>query len=525
MNDPGLDPSAVDPILPEPSPAPAVRQRHILVVEDDALTRRQLQMLLEKDFEVVVDTVGDGDEALHTLEKHPYPYSIVVTDLQMPKVSGMELIEAMQKRRLSVAVIVTTGHGSVGEAVQAMRLGATDFLTKPLDIDHLRQMIGRILRERTLEEEAAALRNQRLETYTFHGIVSQNPRMHAVFEMISQFGKTTSTVLIEGPTGTGKEMVARAIHQMSPQRQGPFVAINCAAVPEQLLESELFGHEKGAFTGAYGQRKGRFELADGGSLFLDEVGDVPATMQAKLLRVLQERCFERVGGTKTVEVDVRVIAATNRRLPKLVRKGQFREDLYYRLNVVKIELPSLAERQEDIPLLAAHFCHKFARRGTAPKEISPEAMELLLRYSWPGNVRELENVIERACVTSREEVIRPENLSPEILQPISAQFLGPVDLLRPLSDQLPEMIASFEERYLRQALKKTRGHIGRAARMAGLCRRSLTTKIARYRIDREKLQRWPQRPGSPAEASSRGFCPAKNMSGLGPLSDSDGGAP
>src|SRR5262249_11481864 len=273
------------------------------------------------------------------------------------------------------------------------------------------------LRERALQDEVAFLRNQLQDRYSFHNILSKNPRMHAIFELISNVAHSTTTVLIEGETGTGKEQVARAIHGASQTRSGPLVAVNCAALPETLLESELFGHEKGSFTSAVGQRRGRFELASGGTIFLDEVGDVPAAMQAKLLRVLQERRFERVGGTETIEVDVRVIAATNRPLRRLVKHGKFREDLYYRLNVVGLDLPPLRERLEDIPLLATHFAQKYARAGEAPKQITAAAMQILLNYRWPGNIRELENVIERASVTSHENVIDAVHMPTELTQP------------------------------------------------------------------------------------------------------------
>jgi DNA-binding NtrC family response regulator len=312
--------------------------------------------------------------------------------------------------------------------------------------------------------------------------------MHAIFELIGNVAQSLSTVLIEGETGTGKEQVARAIHASSNQRSGPLVAVNCAALPETLLESELFGHEKGSFTGATGQRKGRFEMADGGTLFLDEVGDVPAAMQVKLLRVLQERRIERVGSTQSIDIDVRVIAATNRNLPTLVAEGKFREDLYYRLNVVKIDLPPLRERVEDIGLLVTHFMQKFARADGSPKHVAPEAMEILMRHQWPGNVRELENAIERACVTSKDDTIRPENLPPELLKPAPSRSAYPIDLSRPLSEQLPEVVASFEERYIRRALKRTRGHVGRCARICGISRRSMTAKIAQYNIDKSSFK-------------------------------------
>lgn len=461
-------------------------KRRILIVEDNPTARSQMQVYLESDANLVVDTVANGKEALEALGEKAY--SLIVTDLKMPRVGGMELLEEVQKRRLPAAVIITSGYGSISEAVHAMQLGATDFLTKPVSFDHLRLVIGRALRERALLDEVTALREQLQEKFSFHNILSKNPRMHAVFELIGRVGPTASTVLIEGETGTGKEMVARAIHQASPRRSGPLVAVNCAALPETLLESELFGHEKGAFTGATGQRKGRFELAHGGSLFLDEVGEVPAVMQSKLLRVLQDRQFERVGGTETLEVDVRVIAATNRPLRRLVKKGIIREDLYYRLNVVRVELPPLAERAEDIPLLAAHFLQKYCKEGEPPKILSPEAMEVLLRHRWPGNIRELEHAIERACVTSRDATILPENLPPELLTPTPPRLGLEVDLSAPLTEQLPRIIASYEERYLRKALRKTHGHIGRTASITGLSRRSITDKLALYKIDKEEFK-------------------------------------
>ncbi len=461
----------------------AAARRRVLIVEDNEVARRQLQQLLQQEPDLDVHTAGDGTTALHELLE--FPHSIVITDLRMPHLDGMELIHEVQKRQLPVTVIVTTGHGSIDEAVQAIRLGAYDFLTKPIDVENLRLVIRRALRERALQDEVAQLRALLKGRHAFHNILSKNPHMHAIFELISHVASTNTTVLIEGETGTGKEQVARAIHETSHERsEGPLVAVNCAALPESLLESELFGHEKGAFTSAVGQRKGRFELAHGGTIFLDEVGDVPASMQAKLLRVLQERRFERVGGTESIEVDVRVIAATNRPLQKLVKQGKFREDLYYRLNVVKIDLPPLRDRPEDIPLLATHFAEKYARPGEQPRRFSPQAMEVLLNYSWPGNVRELENAVERACVTSADPLIQPANLPPELLAPVTPPSPFHIDLDRPLPDQLHELTADFERQYIRKALKKTRGNVGRCARICGLSRRSITSKIAEYNIDK-----------------------------------------
>jgi DNA-binding NtrC family response regulator len=312
--------------------------------------------------------------------------------------------------------------------------------------------------------------------------------MHAVFELIGRVARTATTVLIEGETGTGKEQVARALHRASRESTGPLVAVHCAAVPETLLESELFGHERGAFTGAAAQRKGRFELADGGTLFLDEVGDLPAAIQAKLLRVLQERRFERVGGTDSLAVDVRVVATTNRPLHRLVTKGKFREDLYYRLNVVKIELPPLRDRPEDIPLLARHFARKHARPEERAKRLAPEAVEALLAHPWPGNVRELENAIERACVIADGGWIQLEHLTLEARRLPATRRQFAVDLSQPLPKLLADVRAGVEKQYLRQALRQTRGHVGRCAILCGLSKQAMTQKLAEYRLDRALSQ-------------------------------------
>jgi DNA-binding NtrC family response regulator len=462
-------------------------ERRILIAEDNEVNRQQFRQVLEADGKVKVDATSDGMAALEALVANNY--SILLTDLRMPHLNGMQLIEEVQKRRLPVTVIVMTNFGTIDEAVHAMRLGAYDFLTKPVDTQHLRLVVQRALRERLLQDEVLHLREQLQNRYSFHNIISKNPRMHAVFELINNVAHTTTTVLIEGETGTGKEQVARAIHDASSTlRSGPFVAINCAALPETLLESELFGHEKGSFTGAVGQRKGRFEQADTGTLFLDEVGDIPMTMQAKLLRVLQERRFERVGGATSIDVDVRVIAATNRNLTSMVKKGKFREDLYYRLNVVKIDLPPLRERPEDISLLATHFAGKHARSGERPPTFAPEAMEKLLTHTWPGNIRELENAIERACVTTRGASIQPEDLPLEVLHIRSADGGAQVDLSKPLPELLRDVTLDLERRYLTRAMKKSRGNVGRCAKICGLSRRSISAKLAEYNIRKETFK-------------------------------------
>lgn len=455
--------------------------RRVLIVEDNQLAREQLARLLQADPQFQVDATGDPEQALEDIIERNY--SIVITDLRMPQFDGMELIREIQQRRLPVTVIVTTGHGSIEEAVQAIRMGAYDFLTKPIDMPTLRLVLQRALRERSLQDEISQLRAQLRDHSKYFNILSKNQRMHLVFELIKNIAATNTTVLIEGETGTGKEVVARAIHEAS-GRSGPMVAVNCAALPETLLESELFGHEKGSFTSAVGQRRGRFELADTGTLFLDEVGDVPMTMQAKLLRVLQERRFERVGGTETMEVDVRIIAATNRSLLQLVKEGKFREDLYYRLNVMKIDLPPLRERPEDILLLATHFAEKFAQPDEPAKKISPQAMEVLLNHPWPGNIRQLENAIERACVTSRDGHIQVDNLPPDLVTPAAAKSPFHVDLKRSLPEVLREAVGTIERSYIRRALRKAHGNVGRCAKICGLSRRSITAKIAEYKLDR-----------------------------------------
>jgi DNA-binding NtrC family response regulator len=456
--------------------------QRILIVEDEEDTRNTFQQLLTMSLGVEVELAADGGQALEKLLERPF--SIVITDLRMPKLNGMKLIGEIQARRLPVTVIVTTGHGSIDDAVAAMRMGAYEFLTKPPDPQHLCLLIQRALRERAMQDEVNALRAQIGERHKFLNVLSRCPRMFEIFELIGQVADTTATVLIEGETGTGKEQIALAIHQAStPYRQGPFIPVHCAALPETLLESELFGHEKGAFTGAAAQRKGRFELAHGGTLFLDEVGDIPMPMQVKLLRVLQEHCFERVGGNQTIEIDVRVVAATNRPLKTLVDEGKFREDLYYRLNVIKLDLPPLRQRHEDIPLLATYFAQKFARHGHNACRISEEAMERMLVYSWPGNIRQLENALERACLTARDGLIRVRNLPADLDPAGPARATLRVDTSRPLADQLGELTARFEERYLRKALRKSRGHVGRCAKISGLSRRSVSAKIALYEID------------------------------------------
>jgi DNA-binding NtrC family response regulator len=468
---------------------PNTPPQRVLVVEDLEDQRTSLQELLQLSLGLEVDVAEDGARGLELLRSRPY--SLVITDLRMPKLSGMKMIETVQAEKIPVTIIVTTGHGSIKDAVDAIRQGAYDFLPKPADPQHLCLVVQRALRDRALQDEVVALRAQLQGRHSFQNVLSKSPRMHDVFELVSQIADTTATVLIRGETGTGKEQIARAIHQTSATlRPGPFVAVNCGSLNENLLESELFGHEKGSYTGADRKRIGRFELAHQGTLFLDEIGDVPMSMQIKLLRVLQERRFERVGGAEPIDVDVRVIAATHQDMEKLVKEGKFREDLYYRLNVVRIDIPPLRDRPEDIPVLVAHFCQKFARPGQRPPAVKPEAMDVLLKCPWPGNVRQLENAIERACVTARDGVITPKNLPPDVgKRPDAKPHPFQVDLSRSLPDQLAEITAEFEKRYLRRALRKTRGHVGKCAEISGLSRRSITDKISHYQIKKDEFKK------------------------------------
>lgn len=455
--------------------------RRILIADHDS-TSQNLRQLSADDPNLHVDEVGDAATALHALGEHSY--SIFLVDLTMPNLGGLGLMEKIRERKLPVTVLLLVRSGSTDIAIQAMRLGAYDILTKPVDSHHLRLVVQRILRERKLQDEVAELREELQSRFVFRNIISKNPRMHAIFELIANIAPTQTTVLIEGETGTGKERIAEAIHRASLLRTGPLVAVNCAALPETLLESELFGHEKGAFTSAIHRRLGRFEMAHGGTIFLDEVGDIPPAMQAKLLRVLQERRFERVGGTESIDVDVRVIGATNRSLLKLVQEGKFREDLYYRLNVVKIDLPPLRERREDIPLLAEFFTEKYARPGDPPKRIPPQAMDILIKYGWPGNIRELENAIERACVTSHNGSILPQNFPPDLLGPPPHVWPHAIDLEQPLPDLLQRIQADVEREYIRKALEQTRGNVSQCAQICGISRRSLSAKLGAYQINK-----------------------------------------
>ena len=441
----------------------------ILVVDDEEQMRDLLTKILErKGYQVSV--CGNGMEALSILEKEPM--DLVVTDVRMPGLSGMEALRAIKELNPEIVVLIMTAFGSIDQAVQAVKDGAYDYINKPFKIDEMLLTIEKALEERYLRHEVSTLRQELRTRYHFENLIGKSRAMQDVFGLIEQVAGSRSTVMIYGKSGTGKELVAKAVHYNSPRASKAFVAVNCAAIPAELLESELFGHEKGSFTGAIATKVGKFELATGGTLFLDEIGSMRLDLQAKILRALQEREVERVGGTRIIKIDVRVVAATNRDLKKAVDEGAFREDLYYRLNVVPITLPDLTDRQEDVPLLANHFVQKFAQESNpAIREISKEAMAVLMSHTWPGNVRELENVIERAVTLGRGPAILPGDLPSHL-----TGGANPLDRAMAKEATLEDL----ERDYIAMTLRRTKGHQIRAASILGIDRRTLYRKIRRY---------------------------------------------
>lgn len=464
--------------------------RRILVVDDSELICRQLSALLAAP-DRVIKIARDGTTAMEWLvEGH---FSLVLTDLLMPGVSGLDLVREIHDRSLPVTAILMTGHGSVSTAVEAMRLGAYDYLQKPIDPVTLRLLVDQALAHRRLHDEVRDLRQSLQKRYGFHNLLGRGPKMRAIFSKVARVASSPCPVLVTGETGTGKELVAQALHYADATRRGPLVAVNCAALPEYLLESELFGHERGAFTGADRQKKGRFELAQGGTLFLDEVGEMPLGMQAKLLRFLQNGRFERVGGTETLSGDCRVIAATNMELASAVSEGRFREDLFYRLNVVTVELPPLRERSpENVPLLVEHFLKRFQEQGLPAKTLTREAISALTRYEWPGNVRELEHLVEQVIMTTPSTEIGVEDLPPHVVSALpdspDAGFRLEFDLDRPLPEITEELTERAERAYLVRVLETYRGRIDRCAEHCGLSRRSISEKLRRYNIDKAQFK-------------------------------------
>ncbi len=445
--------------------------RCLLLVGGRWAARGRVVAQLARTAGVAIDAFRTRRSALEALTRQSYRALLV--DLS-PGHGGARLLDDLRRRGLRLPLIGLAPPEDISLAVQAMRLGACDVLPMPVEPRQLRLAVHRIL-----EDPPPPVG----PTWRPAGpnLLGKSPAMIAVFDLADRVARSGVTVLLEGETGTGKEQVAQAIHAASDRRTRPLVVVNCLAVPQTLLESELFGHEKGAFTGAIGQRRGRLEQADGGTLFLDEVGDVPPAVQGKLLRVLQERRFERIGGTETVEVDVRILASSNRPLVQLVREGKFREDLYYRLNVIRLEVPPLRERPEDIPLLAAHFAARYAPPGGPPRTFTADALDVLADHHWPGNVRELENVVQRVCVTGTRGPIGRADLPPELLERPTGTFRFQIDLRRPLPEMLRELVANFEQQFLRRALRRSHGRIGRCAEICGLSRRSVTLDLLHNR--------------------------------------------
>jgi two-component system NtrC family response regulator len=449
----------------------------LLLVEDDANQRKTLAGFLRKRGYRVAEA-GSVEEAQRTARLSP-PH-LLITDLRLGGPTGIELLRDLKPLFPEMEALVLTAYGTISDAVEAMRAGAYDFVTKPIDLDRLELLVAKALERVALRDENRRLRQASKEE-AFATLVGDSEAMRRVREMGARVAQSRVPVLVLGESGTGKEVLARAIHRASPRAEKPFVAVNCAALPESLIESELFGHQKGAFTGATADRPGRFELAEGGTLFLDEVGDIPLPLQVKLLRVLQSNTFERLGGTKTIQVDVRLIAATHRNLEERIREGLFRQDLFYRLNVVAIPIPPLRERPEDIPLLVDHLLRKHRDlAGTPVDGVEPEVMERLRRFPFPGNTRELENWIERALVLATGSRLSRADFPPQLFdEPATGEAWDPA---APLAGGLDEQVAELERRLIREALEKSRGNQSAAARELGITERAIRYKIKKYDI-------------------------------------------
>ena len=452
--------------------------KHLLLVEDEAPLRTAVaERLADHGYEVV--QADSGEAALEALAE--FAFDIVVTDLRLPGIDGTSVIEAAVERYPEIIGIVMTGYGTVRDAVEVIKRGAADFVTKPFQFDELRLALDGAIEQRRLKSENAWLREQLQQRYSFEGIVGRSRVMRDLFQTLETVARTASTILVSGETGTGKEVVARAIHHASPRRGQRFVALNCSAIPENLLEAEIFGHVRGAFTGAIGTRQGRLEQAHRGTLFLDEVGTMSMPLQVKLLRVLQEREFERVGDNQTIKVDVRVIAATNADLGRMVADGSFREDLYYRLNVIPVTLPPLRDRREDIPLLVQHFLQKFCNEvGRPVMTVSQAAMRSLMTNAWPGNVRQLENAMERAVALSGSRTqIEIGDLPPDIQQASDAGDWIPGLALPDDGLDFDAFISRIEHEVIRRALERTGGNKAAAANVLNLKRTTLVEKLKR----------------------------------------------
>jgi DNA-binding NtrC family response regulator len=444
----------------------------VMVVDDEKNIRAGLGKAIELDGHNVF-LAADGQEALEMLEEEEV--DLIIADLKMPRLSGEELLRRVVESYPTLPVIILTGHGTIETAVQAMRDGAYDFLTKPVNLDRLSLLVKRALSTRELALQHRALQEELEQKRQFANIIGKSVEMNRIFDVVRQVAPTRASVLITGESGVGKELIADAIHHLSNRREKPFIKVHCAALSESLLESELFGHEKGSFTGAVARKRGRFELAHMGSLFLDEIGEIEPSVQIKILRVLQEKTFERVGGEQTLEVDVRVISATNKDLKTEIERGTFREDLYYRLNVVNIHIPPLRERKEDIPLLVSAFIREFATENEKPVEgIDSKARALLYNYSWPGNVRELRNSIESAVVMSKGSIITSDDLPPSIAADSESNYVR---------IPLGASIADAERELIRANLAANNGNKSRTAEVLGIGRKTLHRKLAEYGME------------------------------------------
>ena len=447
----------------------------ILVADDEESHRIMLRAVLQEEGYTVAEA-ADGPEAIRAVEQEPF--DLILLDIRMPGMDGIEALVEIRKISPYVPVLMMTAYASVKTAVEALKSGAFEYLIKPLDIDELKILIEKALEHYHLREENLALKERLGDRFDFSKMIGKSRKMVELFDLLAQVAPTDATVLILGESGTGKELVANALHHNSPRASQPFIKVSCAALPETLLESELFGHEKGAFTGAVARKEGRFWAAHRGSIFLDEVGEMSSATQTKLLRVLQEREFEPLGSTRTLKVDVRIVAATHENLEKEVREGRFREDLFYRLNVVPVSIPPLRERKEDLPSLAVHFLALYREKNQKEvKDISPKAMDLLVRYEWPGNIRELENCIERAVIVARGEMIIPADLPPQI-QALSRGKEENQGILFPSGLSLQDA----ERALILKTLEDTGGNRSRAADILGINRRTLQIKLKEYGI-------------------------------------------
>ena len=445
----------------------------ILLIDDEESQLLSLKSFLtRRNYKIL--TASNGKDGFDVVRNNTV--DIVLTDFRMPEWDGYEVLKQIKKLNPEIDVVIMTAFGSVEDAVNIMKAGAYDYITKPIDLDELENLLGRITEKRTLIYENKQLKEQLIEKFRVDTIISQSKKMEDVLNTVARIAGSKVTVLILGESGTGKELIAKAIHYASDRKDKPFVTVNMASLPDNLIESELFGHEKGAFTGAVNQRIGRFEEADGGTLFIDEVGDIPLSVQVKLLRAIQFGEIQKIGINKTINIDVRIVAATNRNLEEMIKSQEFREDLYYRLNVIQINIPPLRDRKEDIPILIDHFINKFNKQNNAGIQgLDKKALDRLMKYDYPGNIRELENIIERAVILARNNIITPETLPAQFETAREISLLDPLNL----SDGYDKKVKAFEKEMIQEALKQTNGNKSAAARLLNITERHLRSRLER----------------------------------------------